>query len=100
MSAPQSSPRTYVVERYLPALDPAALDELTRRLERCADEMRRAGLLVFWLGSTGLIEDETSLCTFLATSRDIVVALNRRARAPYERIVEAVTRSPAHRGRM
>jgi hypothetical protein len=82
----------FVVERYVPGLTQDDLAALAARLERAADELH-----VAWLGSTALLEEETTLCVVSAPSHEAVRALNELATAPYERIVDALWVSPSPR---
>jgi hypothetical protein len=73
----------YLVERYLPGLDAAALE----RLQAALDDVR---LPVAWLGSLALPGDEVSFCVFAAASREQVEHANEVAGLAYERVVEAL----------
>jgi Nickel responsive protein SCO4226-like len=79
----------FLVERYLPDLTIDALTALAARLTSAANQLRPEAP-VSWLGSTALLEEETILCAFRAPSRDAVLALNKLALAPYERISKAL----------
>lgn len=83
---------TFLVERYIPGLQVKDVETLARRLSAASAqveaEVRRP---VRWVRSVALLEDETCLCTFSARSCDDVAAANRRAGAPFERIVPTRT---------
>jgi hypothetical protein len=83
--------RTFLVERYMPGVDAAALLELTRRLAAATSSLQAEGRRIEWLRSLALTKDETCLCTFQADDPKHVAEANTRAAAPYERIVEAVS---------
>jgi hypothetical protein len=53
---------------------------------------------VRYLGSTIVFEDEACFCQFEAPSEAAVVEANRRARAPFHRIVAAVLVRPTRGG--
>jgi hypothetical protein len=80
----------FVVERYLPGLDRDALMQSLDRLEHAAGAMREEGVLVRYLGSTVVLEDEACFCTFDAPSAAAVAEINERAGVPFDRIVSAV----------
>jgi hypothetical protein len=80
----------FLVERYLPGLDEAALRALGERLEAASAELRRRGVEVRWLGSLALPEEETTFCRFAAGSREAVRLANELAEAPFERVVPAL----------
>ena len=84
-----SDRRTFLVERYIPSLEAAALADLARRLDGASRELRAEGRDVHWLRSFALLDDETCLCVFFAPSGADVEEANRRAQAPYERVVAA-----------
>lgn len=83
----------FVVERYLPGLSRsdllAALDRL-RETGEGGDEPR-----VRYVGSTIVLDDEACFCQFEGPSEEAVAEANRRAGAPFDRIVPAVTVLPA-----
>ena len=91
---------SFVVERYLPGLDPAELVRLLQRLDRVADALRREGTPVRYLGSTIVPDDEACYCQFEAPSAEIVAELNVRAGLRVDRIVavRAVAPRPSSRG--
>ena len=82
---------TFLVERYLPGLRADELEAFTTRLAAATAAVRADGRSVRWLRSVALPEEDTCLCVFRAASREDVEEANRRAGAPYERIVPAVT---------
>lgn len=84
----------YVVERYLPGLVPSELERMLDRLTRAAEGLVREGLAVRHLGSTIVPEDEACYCQFEAPSKAAVAETNRRADAPFDRIVAAVSLVP------
>ena len=84
----------YVVERYLPGLVPTELERMLDRLARAAEGLVDEGLAVCHLGSTIVPGDEACYCQFEAPSEAAVAEANRRARAPFDRIVAAVSLLP------
>lgn len=81
----------FLVERYLPRADEAALLALSARLLEAAAALRAAGNDVAWVQSVAVPGDEACLCLFRAASRQLVAEANARAGADYERITEAVS---------
>jgi hypothetical protein len=84
----------YVVERYLPGLVPSELERMLDRLDRAAEALMREGVAVRHLGSTVVPGDEACYCQFEAHSESAVAEANRRAHAPFDRIVAAVSLLP------
>jgi hypothetical protein len=80
----------FLVERYLPHADAAALAALEERLAATTNLMRGEGREVTWLQSVAVPTDETCLCLFRARARELVVEANARAGADYERISQAI----------
>lgn len=80
----------YVVERYLPGLAPEELEQLLERLGQAARELEEEGTPVRYLGSTIVPGDEACFCQFEAPSEQAVAEANRRAGAPFDRIVAGV----------
>jgi hypothetical protein len=79
----------FLVERYVARLDEAALEAIVERLTTAAADLAADGRHVRRLRSIALFEDETCLCLFEAACADDVLAVNMRARVPYERVSEA-----------
>lgn len=79
----------FLVERYLPGVRPADIEELGRRLRAAAAELRGAGAPVEWLRSVALVEEESCLCSFRAATEADVREVNALAGVGYERIVPA-----------
>ena len=71
----------FLVERYVAESETPALTERIRRLAEGGD--------VTWLGSIVLPGEDACLCLFEASSAAAVVALNHRAAADLDRVVEA-----------
>ncbi len=84
----------YVVERYLPGLSRSDLLAALERLRK-ATRGRSEEAPVRYLGSTIVLEDEACFCQFEGPSEEAVAEANRRACAPFDRIVPAVAVSPA-----
>jgi hypothetical protein len=81
----------FVVERYLPGL---VRTELLPALERLRMLDAEPGERVTYLGSTIVLEDEACFCQFDGPSEEAVAEANRRADAPFDRIVAAVAVRP------
>ncbi len=83
----------FLAERYLPDVDGKRVDALADRLEVAADELRRAGAEVRFLGSAGLPGDEALLFLFSAPSADDVARTVSNAGVAADRIVPALWRA-------
>ncbi len=84
----------YVVERYLPGLDPCQLLNGLRRLQQSTQQPEDETPPVRYLGSTIVIGDDACYCQFEASSPVAVIDANHRAGLPVDRIVPAVTVTP------
>jgi Protein of unknown function (DUF4242) len=84
----------YVVERYLPGRAEADLEPMFQRLRGATRALQAEGIDVRYVGSTIVPDDEACFCQFEAPSEQAVAAANRRAQAPFDRIVPGV-RVPA-----
>jgi hypothetical protein len=80
----------YVVERYLPGVAKPELEQMFERLERVSRELRAEGEQLLYLGSTIVPDDDACFCQFDAPSEQAVADANRRADAPFDRIVAGV----------
>jgi hypothetical protein len=86
--------KTFLVESYVPQLDPAMTATIAGRLDRAAAGLRGLGLSVFWLRSLALLEEETCFCLFSADAAEHVVAANVRAELDFDHITEVVAIEP------
>jgi Protein of unknown function (DUF4242) len=80
--------RKYMVERYLPGVTPAELDEASTRLAAAADELSALGVGVRFLGSTFVPEEESCFCRFESPDADGVRRTCQHAGIAFARIVE------------
>jgi hypothetical protein len=80
---------TYCLELYLPQASAARLDEEVRQARLAAEAIAANGILIHYVRTTYLADDETCFHLFEAASEDVVADLARRAELRYERIVEA-----------
>ena len=80
----------YLVERYLPGIPYPAFAEAVERAASAAAEMTDQGVAVRYLGSVYVPDEECSFCSFEAGDADAVSEANRRADAPFWRVVPAV----------
>ncbi|HEY3017480.1 MAG TPA: nickel-binding protein [Gaiellaceae bacterium] len=87
----------YVVERYLPGLSSSDLLGALERLRK-ASRARNDDAPVRYLGSAIVLEDEACFCHFEGPSEGAVAEANKRASAPFDRIVQAVAVLPEARG--
>jgi hypothetical protein len=81
--------RLFVVERYLPGIDPEALRAGADRLAAVARELTARGSAIRYLDSAFVPDEESCFCRFEAESADIVGEACETARFPYARILEA-----------
>jgi Protein of unknown function (DUF4242) len=82
----------FVVERYLPGLARSDLLEVLERLAALGED--RGAEEVRYLGSTIVLGDEACFCQFEGPSKKAIADANRRADAPFDRIVSAVAVLP------
>jgi len=85
---------TFLVERYWPGIDEAALKAALPRLERAAREMRAAGQSIEHVGSILMPADQVVFTLVLALSESQVRDLNDRAEMPFDRIAAAISITP------
>ena len=85
--------RVYLAERYFPDVNGRRVEALASRLEAAADELRRQGADVRFLGSAGLPGDEALLFLFSAPSAEAVTRTVEHAGVAADRIVPAVWRA-------
>jgi hypothetical protein len=81
--------KLYVVERYLPGINPEELRASADRLAAAAQELAAGGAMIRYLGSAFVPNEESCFCRFEAESADVVGAACETARFPYARILEA-----------
>jgi Nickel responsive protein SCO4226-like len=78
----------YMVERYLPGITAAELDDVSRRLAAASRELAAGGIDVKYFGLTFVPEEESCFCRFESASAGDVHRACRRAGVPFARIVE------------
>jgi hypothetical protein len=88
----------FVVERYLPGLTRSDILVALERLQAVGDDASDTAA-VRYLGSTIVLEDEACYCQFEGPSENAIAEANRRAHAPFDRIVSAVAVHPGSRKR-
>ena len=81
---------TFMVERYVPAVDADAFAEAVHRSASAAAALTGQGVPVRYLGSVYVPDEECSFCCFEARDADAVEEANRRAGLPFWRVVRAV----------
>jgi Protein of unknown function (DUF4242) len=81
---------TYCLELYLPRASAARLDEEANHALSAADAIATDGIVVHYVRTTYLAEDETCFHFFEADSAEDVAEAMRRAGLPSERITRAV----------
>lgn len=80
----------YLVERYLPGIQPEQLAAAAGSAKSTTATMTQEGTPVHYLRSTFIPGEEKCYCLFEGPSADLVKMANDRAQLPYERIVEAM----------
>jgi Protein of unknown function (DUF4242) len=78
----------YMVERYLPGITSAELDEASARLAAASAELSTNGAEVRYLGSTFVPEEESCFCRFRSADADHVRRACERAGVAFARILE------------
>lgn len=81
--------RTYLVEHYWPGVTVDDFRAAADRVRASSAELARAGVVIDFLHSTLVPEDEAAFCVFAAESPEPVEDAYRRAAVPFERIVDA-----------
>jgi Protein of unknown function (DUF4242) len=79
-----------MVERYVPGIDRGSLEDAIRTVVSAAAAMTTCGVPVQYLGSVLVPEEELCFCRFAGPDAGAVEEANRRAGAPFWRVVEAV----------
>jgi hypothetical protein len=83
----------FLLEQYVSRTDSAAVERGEERARVAAEQLTREGTPVRFLRSIFVPEDETGFYLYEAASVEVVRELAKRAALPYERVVEATTRS-------
>jgi hypothetical protein len=82
--------KTFLIERDVEGISMPDLHGLVAASLRQVARMRDEGDLVHYLGSTFLPEEGRCLCLYQAKDEAVVASLNRSARLPVTRIVDAI----------
>jgi Protein of unknown function (DUF4242) len=82
--------KTFLVERDLEGISMPDLHGLVAASLRQVARMRDEGDLVHYLGSTFLPGEGLCLCLYQAKDEAVLASLNRAARLPAKRIVDAI----------
>lgn len=80
----------YLVERYLPGIQPDQLAAAAGSAKRTTEVMTQEGTPVRYLRSTFIPGEDKCFCLFEGPSANAVKDANERAQLPYERITEAM----------
>jgi Protein of unknown function (DUF4242) len=86
--------KEYLVERYLPGITSAQLDEAGARLAAACEELAARGVGVRYRGSTFVPEEESCFCRFEGISANEVRLACEQAGLVFARIVETRDVSP------
>jgi Protein of unknown function (DUF4242) len=86
--------KEYLVERYLPGVTSAQVDEAGARLAAACEELATRGVGVRYRGSTFVLEEESCFCRFDGVSAEEVRLACERAGVAFARIVETRDFSP------
>ena len=81
----------YVVEVYVARARASALDDMSARARRAAEELARAGTPVVYMRSVFLPEDETCFHFFEAPSLEAIREICSQLGLTFERIAEATS---------
>jgi hypothetical protein len=87
-----------MVERYLPGITSAELDEASARLAVASAELNADGADVRYLGSTFVPEEESCFCRFESADADDVRRACERAGVSFARILETRDFAPTKEG--
>jgi hypothetical protein len=80
----------YVIEAYQSRARTGQREQLSRRARAAVESLSRQGVAVRYVRAVLLPEDEMWFLFLEASTEDAVVEVARRARLPFERVVEAV----------
>jgi Protein of unknown function (DUF4242) len=83
-----------MVERYLPGVTTAQLDEASARLVAASEALSGNGVEVRYLGSTFVPAEESCFCRFESANADDVRCACERAGVSFARIMETKDFSP------
>jgi hypothetical protein len=82
--------RTFLVECYLPGIEPAAVAEAGERARRAAEALLADGRVIAYTGAMFVAADEVVFHTFVASDAVVVGEASRAAALAFERIVESI----------
>jgi hypothetical protein len=80
--------KQYMVERYLPDITVAELDEANQRLAAATRALAAQGVTVLYVGSSFVPEDDSCFSRFRSASADQVRRVCAQAGVGFARIVE------------
>ena len=83
-----------MVERYLPGVTAAQLDEASARLVAASEALSGNGVEMRYLGSTFVLEEESCFCRFESANAEDVRRACERAGVSFARIMETKDFSP------
>jgi hypothetical protein len=84
----------YLVDRDLPGITGEGLAKLQRAEINASRQLTAAGQAVRYLRSLFIVGEARCMCLFEAEDEAAVAAVNRAARLPFTRIVEALDLTP------
>ena len=82
--------RTFLVECYVPDVDPAAVEADARRASAIAADLRRSGVELEYVNAMLVPGDDAVFHVFAAHDEETVREASLRAELPFERIVESI----------
>jgi hypothetical protein len=82
--------RTFFVESYIPQLDADRAAALSSRLQRAVEQLRAEGVRLAWIRSFALLDEDTYVWMVVASRREHVVLIQRRAGVELDHVVEVV----------
>ena len=80
----------FLVESYIPQLDEEGTAAIAARLGTAVDQLAGEGIVLRWLRSFAVIDDETYLSIVAARDPHSVVLLTERALLAYDHIAEVI----------
>lgn len=80
----------FIVDRDLPGISEAQLEQARRRARAASAEFTASGRPIAYFGSLWIPGDARAVCLFNAADATLVEEVNRVARFPFLRVAEAV----------
>lgn len=94
----EAAAASFLVERYWPGVSQHMVEEAQRRLNAATDRLLTEGVRVRCVSSILIPKEESVFSLIEAASGDDVAEANRRARVPFDRILEVTIVAPSATG--